>query len=99
MIFDEATSALDTKTEKEIQKSLQEVSKGRTTIVIAHRLSTIIDADEIIVLKGGKIAERGSHYDLLEKQGEYYSMWIQQTQDEAKGHPQEKPDAELPLIL
>jgi ATP-binding cassette, subfamily B, heavy metal transporter len=98
MIFDEATSALDTKTEKEIQKSLQEVSRGRTTIVIAHRLSTIVDADEILVLKNGEVAERGSHFDLLEKRGEYYSMWIQQTADENPQEKQAPVSKEEPLI-
>jgi ABC-type methionine transport system ATPase subunit len=98
MIFDEATSALDTKTEKEIQKSLQEVSRGRTTIVIAHRLSTIVDADEILVLKNGEVAERGSHFDLLEKRGEYYSMWIQQTADENPQEKQSPVSKEEPLI-
>ena len=65
LILDEATSALDTHTEQEIQAALDLVSKGRTTLVIAHRLSTIITADEIIVLKDGEIAERGTHADLL----------------------------------
>jgi ATP-binding cassette subfamily B protein len=91
MIFDEATSALDTKTEKEIQHALHEVAKGRTTLVIAHRLSTIIEADEILVLKAGVIHERGTHFDLLEKQGEYYSMWVQQTQDSEAGDPKNNP--------
>lgn len=98
MIFDEATSALDTKTEKEIQKSLQEVSRGRTTLIIAHRLSTIVDADEILVLKNGEVSERGSHYDLLEKRGEYYSMWIQQTADENPHEKQPPVAKEEPLI-
>ena len=65
LLFDEATSALDTHTEKEIQKSLREVSADRTTLVIAHRLSTVIDADEIIVLEDGRIVERGRHGELL----------------------------------
>lgn len=80
LIFDEATSALDSHTEKEIQASLHEVSKNRTTLVIAHRLSTIVDANEIIVLKEGHIVERGRHADLLSKNGEYASMWRRQQQ-------------------
>ena len=80
LIFDEATSALDSHTEKEIQASLREVSKNRTTLVIAHRLSTIVDANEIIVLKNGEIIERGRHTDLLAKAGEYASMWQKQQQ-------------------
>lgn len=80
LLFDEATSALDSHTEKEIQTSLREVSKNRTTLVIAHRLSTIVDADEILVLKSGEIVERGTHSQLLEKQGEYASMWKKQQQ-------------------
>lgn len=78
LILDEATSALDTATEQEIQASLDFVSKGRTTLVIAHRLSTVINADEIIVLKDGLIAERGKHSDLLEQNGLYASMWDRQ---------------------
>src|SRR5437588_11422889 len=78
LIFDEATSALDTKTEREIQASLAEVSAGRTTLVIAHRLSTIIDADEILVLDGGRIVERGHHRELLARGGLYAAMWARQ---------------------
>ena len=78
LILDEATSALDTTTEQEIQAALDVVSKNRTTLVIAHRLSTVVNADEIIVLKGGEIAERGTHAALLEQQGLYASMWNRQ---------------------
>ena len=78
LILDEATSALDTTTEREIQTALDVVSKNRTTLIIAHRLSTVIGADEIIVLKGGEIAERGSHADLLARDGLYASMWSRQ---------------------
>lgn len=78
LIFDEATSALDSQTEKQIQASLNEVSRDRTALVIAHRLSTIIDADEILVLMNGRIAERGKHADLLAKGGEYAQMWRRQ---------------------
>jgi ATP-binding cassette, subfamily B, heavy metal transporter len=78
LILDEATSALDSHTEQEIQASLDQVSRGRTTLVIAHRLSTIIGADEIIVLQDGLIAERGGHAALLKKKGLYASMWDRQ---------------------
>ncbi|RWX75911.1 ABC transporter ATP-binding protein/permease [Neorhizobium lilium] len=78
LILDEATSALDTTTEHEIQSALDVVSKNRTTLVIAHRLSTVINADEIIVLRHGTIAERGSHADLLSQNGLYASMWNRQ---------------------
>ncbi len=78
LILDEATSALDTTTEHEIQSALDTVSKNRTTLVIAHRLSTVIGADEIIVLRDGRIAERGTHASLLEQNGLYASMWNRQ---------------------
>jgi ATP-binding cassette subfamily B protein len=78
LLFDEATSALDTHTEKEIQESLREVSSDRTTLVIAHRLSTVIDADEILVLDGGVVVERGRHSELLERGGAYAVMWARQ---------------------
>lgn len=78
LILDEATSALDSHTEQEIQAALDVVSRGRTTLVIAHRLSTVISADEIIVLKDGQIAERGTHRALLAKAGLYKSMWDRQ---------------------
>ncbi|RYE54829.1 MAG: ATP-binding cassette domain-containing protein, partial [Rhizobiaceae bacterium] len=74
LILDEATSALDTHTEQEIQTALDMVSKNRTTLVIAHRLSTVVNADEIIVLKEGDIAERGKHAELLETGGLYAQM-------------------------
>lgn len=82
MCFDEATSSLDTVTEREIQKSLDEISQSRTTIMIAHRLSTVVGADLIIVLKGGEIAESGTHSDLLELNGEYASLWQKQVSEE-----------------
>jgi ATP-binding cassette, subfamily B, heavy metal transporter len=80
MLFDEATSALDSRTEKEIQKSLSEVSADRTTLMIAHRLSTVIDADEILVLEDGRVVERGRHGELLVKGGVYSAMWARQQQ-------------------
>lgn len=78
LLFDEATSALDTRTEKEIQRNLMEVAKNRTALIIAHRLSTVVDADEIIVLDQGAIAERGRHHELLAKGGLYAAMWARQ---------------------
>lgn len=82
LIFDEATSALDTRTERDIQKSLTEVSKNRSTLIVAHRLSTIVDCDQIIVLQSGKIIEHGDHQSLLNKDGEYAAMWNRQQQAE-----------------
>jgi ABC-type transport system involved in Fe-S cluster assembly fused permease/ATPase subunit len=79
LVLDEATSALDTNTEKEIQEALKRVSRNRTTLVIAHRLSTVVDADEIIVLEHGRIAERGTHQALLALPGGLYAtMWQRQ---------------------
>jgi len=85
LILDEATSALDTHTEQEIQSALDQVSKNRTTLVIAHRLSTVVNADQIIVLQDGLIAERGTHGELLSAGGLYASMWARQREaDEAE---------------
>lgn len=75
LIFDEATSALDSHSEQAILSAMREVASNHTTIVIAHRLSTITDADNIIVLKNGKLVEQGNHQQLLEKQQEYAQMW------------------------
>jgi ABC-type transport system involved in Fe-S cluster assembly fused permease/ATPase subunit len=85
LILDEATSALDSFTEHEIQEALTRVAKGRTTLVIAHRLSTVVDADEILFLDHGRIIERGTHRELLERGGAYAAMWNRQRQvDEAQ---------------
>jgi ABC-type transport system involved in Fe-S cluster assembly fused permease/ATPase subunit len=78
LLLDEATSALDSHTEQEIQDALEKVSRNRTSLVIAHRLSTIVGADEIIVLDQGRIAERGTHSQLLVANGLYASMWNRQ---------------------
>jgi ABC-type transport system involved in Fe-S cluster assembly fused permease/ATPase subunit len=85
LLFDEATSALDTQTEREIQNSLKEVSRARTTLVIAHRLSTVVDADEIIVLSAGRIVERGRHVELLARDGIYAAMWRRQQEAIERG--------------
>jgi ABC-type transport system involved in Fe-S cluster assembly fused permease/ATPase subunit len=82
LIFDEATSALDSNSEKVIQNELRNVARERTTLVIAHRLSTIIDAHQILVMDGGRIVERGTHRELLVKQGVYAQMWALQQQEE-----------------
>ncbi|MGH7034149.1 MAG: ATP-binding cassette domain-containing protein, partial [Stellaceae bacterium] len=84
LLFDEATSALDTKTEREIQASLEEVSENRTTLIIAHRLSTVIHADEILVLDEGRIAERGNHAQLIAHHGVYAAMWQRQQEADAR---------------
>jgi ATP-binding cassette subfamily B protein len=83
LVLDEATSALDSHTEQEIQLALERVSRNRTSLVIAHRLSTIVGADEIIVLDQGRIAERGTHSQLLVADGLYASMWNRQREAEA----------------
>ena len=78
LVLDEATSALDIRTEREIQASLTEVAKNRTTLVIAHRLSTVVNADEILVLSEGEIIERGTHNELVDANGTYAEMWRRQ---------------------
>jgi ABC-type multidrug transport system fused ATPase/permease subunit len=79
VIFDEATSALDSQTESDIMTNLKSLTSGKTTLLIAHRLSTISDCDQIFVLNEGKLAEQGSHDELLEIPGGIYSnMWLKQ---------------------
>jgi ATP-binding cassette subfamily B protein len=74
-VFDEATSSLDSHTEREILRNLSEISRFSTTLVIAHRLSTVVHADEIVVLEGGTIVERGTHAGLLRQSGRYAALW------------------------
>jgi ATP-binding cassette subfamily B protein len=94
LILDEATSALDSFTEQEIQGALRKVSQNRTTLVIAHRLSTVVEADEIIVLDKGVIAERGTHSELLGKGGIYAAMWNRQRQVDAARHMLKEAESE-----
>ncbi len=84
LIFDEATSALDSETEQNINAELARIAQGRTTLIIAHRLSTVMDADQILVMDGGRIVERGYHRELLDKNGAYAQMWALQQQEEEK---------------
>ena len=83
MLFDEATSALDSANERAIQSELKNAAQGKTTLVIAHRLSTVVDAHEILVLESGVIVERGTHAQLLAKQGRYAQMWALQKSEAA----------------
>ena len=86
LIFDEATSALDSKTERALQEELTGLSRNHTTLIIAHRLSTIVHADQILVMDQGQIVERGSHAELIDKQGAYAQMWnMQKRQDDQVG--------------
>jgi len=85
-LFDEATSALDSRTEKEIQHSLETISAGRTTLMIAHRLSTVVNCDRIFVLNKGQVEESGTHQELLALNGMYYTMWMRQASGEDQPH-------------
>ncbi len=85
VILDEATSALDTRNEQAIQEALRALAQNRTTLIIAHRLSTIIDADQILVVDAGVVAERGTHQQLLDHQGIYAQMWAAQSDTSENG--------------
>ncbi|MCP5398263.1 MAG: ABC transporter ATP-binding protein/permease [Sphingobium sp.] len=91
LVLDEATSALDSRTEASIQAVLRDISRKRTTIIVAHRLSTVVDADEIIVLSNGRIAERGTHAALLRENALYAQMWAQQAKEEDGGDAAQEP--------
>jgi ATP-binding cassette subfamily B protein len=94
LVLDEATSALDSFTEQEIQIALDRVAQGRTTIVIAHRLSTVVNADEIIVLDKGVVAERGTHAELLARAGLYAALWNRQREIDAAREMLERAEVE-----
>ncbi len=99
LVLDEATSSVDTRTERLIQAALTHLMKGRTSVVIAHRLSTIRDADQVLVLSGGEIIERGTHTELLEKKGFYYRLYASQFGDasqpaQGEGNGPSEPAAE-----
>jgi ATP-binding cassette subfamily B (MDR/TAP) protein 1 len=82
LLLDEATSALDTQSEREVQKFLQDVASGRTTVAVAHRLSTIRHSDVILVMENGRIEEFGTHDELLRLRGRYYAMCLVQSLDQ-----------------
>lgn len=81
LILDEATSALDSRTEAAIQGTLRRAKAGRTTLIVAHRLSTVADADEILVIRAGRIVERGAHAQLISREGDYAALWRKQTRE------------------
>jgi ATP-binding cassette, subfamily B (MDR/TAP), member 1 len=95
LLLDEATSALDTKSEGVVQAALDKAAQGRTTVIIAHRLSTIKHADNIVVMSQGRIVEQGTHGELLEKQGAYYTL----TEAQRIATERESADQDEDLIL
>ena len=84
MVFDEATSSLDSQSEQAILSALREIAEGHTSFMIAHRLSTIVDADTIIVMDNGTIAEQGSHEELLKLEGLYSKLWQAQQKNNSQ---------------
>jgi ATP-binding cassette subfamily B protein len=99
LILDEATSALDTATEQEIQSALERVSRNRTALVIAHRLSTVVNADSIIVLQDGRIAEQGTHSELIARGGLYAAMWDRQREADEAAERLRRTREEAPELL
>jgi ABC-type transport system involved in Fe-S cluster assembly fused permease/ATPase subunit len=99
IMLDEATSALDTNTEQQIQDKLGNIGAGRTILVIAHRLSTITDADQIVVLDNGEIAEKGTHEDLLTRGGKYAEMWKTQIRAERAAKQAHKATRHAKILL
>ncbi len=96
LVFDEATSALDSRTERVIQAELDAIAAGRTTLVIAHRLSTIVNADQIVVIDGGRVVERGTHAQLLAAGGAYARLWALQARQGSAGSAQSPAAETLP---
>lgn len=87
LLCDEATSSIDTATEREVQQSLAQLTRGKTTLIIAHRLSTVVDADVVMVMKGGNVVESGSHHQLIARNGLYAAMWRHQLEAAHHGNP------------
>jgi subfamily B ATP-binding cassette protein MsbA len=96
LILDEATSSLDSESEIEVQKALEHLMEGRTTLVIAHRLSTIRKANRIVVISSGEIVEVGTHEELMEKEGEYKKLYLLQFKDSNQGVPSASLEGEKP---
>jgi ATP-binding cassette, subfamily B, multidrug efflux pump len=96
LILDEATSSVDTRTERQIQRALEEIMQGRTSFVIAHRLSTIRHADQVLVVDAGEIVERGTHQELLDRKGAYYGLYMRQFLHAAPDAPRDGEGAPVP---